>query len=314
MQGQAFYKTINSVIAELNDNCFGVGILYDMCNDKLHPWGHKNRLGDKLCFISRMHELTIRESYLRYDIQDVDGKKRSRHRKVNVFSAITDMLFDSEQYKVFAEKISGITWQFAFDGGSEDIIHFKESLNNVLEFNDILMDAIRSYDDLYNQSVKRYDNILFASKFLHFHRPEQFFMHDYDLRRGRNHFRSTNGCRIGEEIIDDKAKKFIEDICRNVLKTMYDDGVLVDEPPYSNKVEYICIMGLQYAICCYVKANGDKIEGLNQHPLTLIAAEILTHIRKIKTEEEIEVIIKKIKPEMPLSELALYCEDMVELD
>ena len=45
-----------------------------------------------------------------------------------------------------------------------------------------------------------------------------------------------------------------------------------------------------------------------------MSAEILGRIRKIKPEEEIEEIINKLKPETPLSELALFCEDAVELD
>lgn len=39
MQEQEFYKTINSVMEELRENSFGVRILYDMCSDKMHPWG-----------------------------------------------------------------------------------------------------------------------------------------------------------------------------------------------------------------------------------------------------------------------------------
>ena len=55
MKEQEFYKTINSVMEEIHENCFGVGILYDMCSDKLHPWGHKYRLGDKMVFISKLN-------------------------------------------------------------------------------------------------------------------------------------------------------------------------------------------------------------------------------------------------------------------
>ena len=314
MKEQAFYDTINSLVAELHDNCFGVGILYEMCNNKLHPWGNKFRLGDKIVFISRIHKLDIHEGYLRYDIREVEGKQISRHRKVNVFSAIVDMLLESEQFKAFVEKIEAISWQFTFDAGSEDIAHFKESLFAVLEFNDILMDAICRYDKLYDQTTNRNDNMGFSSTFLHFHRPEQFFMFNRNLSRGRIRFRSQNGCRIAEAIIDDEAKSKIEETCQRVLKAMYNDGVLTDEPLNSERVRYIRTMGLQYAICCYVRENSDKIEGLERHPLTLISAEILSHIRKIKSAEELEVIMMKLKPEMPLSEMALYCEDVAEFD
>ena len=314
MKEQEFYKTINSVMEELHDNCFGVGILYDMCNDKLHPWGHKFRLGDKMVFISRIHDFTLREDFLRYDILEIDGKQFSRHRRVNVFSAIVGMLSDSQQYKAFVEKIAAISWQFAFDGGSEDIVRFKESLFAVLEFNDILKDAIRRYDQLYDQTAKRYDKMGFASKFLHFHRPEQFFMFDRDLSLGRMRFYSQKGCRIAEAIIDDETKSKIEETCQKILKAMIEDNVLTDEPLDSEKVRYIRTMGLQYAICCYIKQNNDKINGLNLHPYTLISAEVLSHIRRIKSAEELEDIINKLKPEMPFSALALYCEDVAEFN
>ena len=314
MKEQAFYKTINSVMEELNENCFGMRILYDMCSDKLHPWGHKFRLGDKMVFISRIHELTLREDFLRYDIREINGKQLSRHRKVNVFSAIIGMLSDSQQYKAFVEKIAAIDWKFNFDGGSEDIAHFKESLFAVLEFNDILKDAIRRYDELYDQTAKRYDKMDFASKFLHFHRPEQFFMYDHDLSICRIHFYSQNGCRIAEAIIDDEAKSKIEETLQKVLKAMIADNVLTDEALNSEKVRYIRTMGLQYAICCYIKQNNNKINGLNRHPYTLISAEVLSHVRKIKSAEELEEIINKLKPEMPFSALALYCEDVAEFN
>ena len=221
---------------------------------------------------------------------------------------------ESERYKAFVEKIAATHWKFNFDGGSEDIAHFKESLFAVLEFNDILKDAICRYDELYDQSAERNDNMSFASTFLHFHRPEQFFTYDHNLSIGRIRFYSQNGCRIGEAIIGDEAKSKIEESVQKVLKAMIADNVLTDEPLHSEKIRYIRTMGLQYAICCYVKEHGDKIEGLNRHPLTLISAEILSHVRKIKTEEEIEEIVNKLKPEMPISSLALYCEDVAELD
>lgn len=314
MQEQEFYKTINSVMEELRENSFGVRILYDMCSDKMHPWGHKFRLGDKMVFISRIHELALREEHLRYDIREIDGKQISRHRRVNVFSVLIGMLSDSEQYKAFVDKIAAIDWKFNFDCGIEDILHFKESLFAVLEFNDILKSAIKNYDELYNQQRKAKDNMAFSSTFLHFHRPEQFFMFDHNLSRGRIHFYNQNGCRIAEAIIDGEAKSKIEEPVQKILKAMIADNVLTDEPLDSEKVRYIRTMGLQYAICCYIQENCGKIEGLNQHPFPLISAEILSHIRKIKSEEEIEEIIRKLKPETPLTELALYCEDAAEFD
>ena len=314
MEEQAFYKTISSIVDDLHENAFGVRILYDMCNDKRHPWGNKFRLADKLCFISRLYNHTLRDGFLIYATHEVGGRELSRHRQVNVFSSIADMLWENDKYKEFVEKISNTSWQFAYDVGSDDIAHFRESLLAVLEFNEILKGAIQRYDELYNQHHTRGDNIPFVSKFLHFHRPEQFFIYDHDIRRGRTNFRSESGCRIGRAIIDGEAKAQIEETCCNVLKSMYDDGVLVEENTWSPKVDYIRSMGLQYAICCYLTQHRDKIDGLNQHAMPLVSAEILTRIRKIKTRKEIETTVKELKPEMPIAELALYCEDEVEFE
>lgn len=317
MEEQAFYKTINSIVDDLHENAFGVRILYDMCSDRRYAWGNKSQLADKLCFISRLYQHQLRECFLKFAIHEVDGKECSRHRQINVFSSIADMLWESESYKAFVEKVSTMHWQFDYDAGDDDLNRLKESLFAVLEFNDILKAAIERYDELYNQQTSRRDNIPFASKFLHFHRSEQFFIYDHDIRKGRTNFRAESGCRIGSAIIDNAAKAEISSFKNQVLKFMYENEVLTDEPSVTPKIEYLVAMALQYAICCYIRANYDKVDRMKLHELhsfPLVSAEILTRIRKIKTQDELNKIIDEIKPETPIEELALYFEDVPELD
>ena len=318
MSEQTFIDEINATIDNLNENLFGPRILYDMCNDKLHPWGNEAQLRDKLCIISRVYEHTLREGFIHFAERKVDGKKYARHRKINVFESIAKILSGNEAYIEFVEKIADMGWSFAFDGSVDDMGHFGESLFAILEFNEILSDAIIAYDVLYHQPTHdRSNNYAFASKFLHFHRPAQFFVHDRDIRNGMMHFRNKNGCRIGETIIDERAKGEVIETPRQVMWFPEAAEVLEGERPFSPKANLVLTMAHQYAFGCYIHAHGDEIDSVKlQHlpSIPLLTAALLSSMRKLKTQEEIEAIANELKPDMPIEEVISYCGDMFEFN
>ena len=318
MSEKAFIDVINETIASLNENMFGARIFYDMCDDKLHPWGNEAQLRDKLCIISRVYEHTLREGFLRFGVREVNGKKYPRHRKINVFESIAKILSESEAYHEFVAKVADMGWAFAFDRSVDDMGHFGESLFAILEFNDLLSDAIESYDELYHQPARdRRNNYEFASKFLHFHRPAQFFVCDRDIHRGMMNFRHKNGCRIGGIVVDEKAKEEMIETFRQVMWFVEAAEVLEGERPFSPKANLILSMAHQYAIGCYIHSHIDQFDTAKLHSLPSImplTSELLSSMQKLKTQEEIEAIAKELKPDMPIEEIISYCADMFEFE
>ena len=302
---KTFFDEISSAIAE-EKGSLTPKILYDMCDERLHPWGGEKQLRDKLRIICGVYGLTLRESFLCYGRTE----RMSRHRHIDAEEAIAKQLTENAAYSAFVEKIASLKWKLTFDGSAADLELFRESVSLVFELNGILSDAVTSYDRLYHQPERDRSNFYaLSARMLHLHRPDAFFPFSRAIREGLMHFLNVNGCRLGEAVLEGADKNEMRAAFYEAFLGL---GALTEgKPNLSPEWMYLSATALQYALCRYFTAHGISTEELFP---TALSAAIVEKLLKVSTAEEIERIAGLLKDDMPIEEARLYCRDAVEFE
>ncbi len=302
---KTFLEAISSAIAE-EKGALTPKILYEMCDERLHPWGEEEQLRDKLRIVCGVYGLPLRENYLCY----ARTEKGSRHRSVDVEAAIAKQLSENAEYRAFVERIASLKRNLTFDGSAADLSLFEERVRLVLELNGILCNAVASYDRLYRQPERdRSDFYALSARLLHLHRPDAFFPYGKAIREGMMHFRNVNGCRLGEAVLEGADKNEVTAAFCEAFQAL---GTLAEgKPDLSHEWMYLSATALEYALCRYFTAHGVSPEGLFP---TALSAAIVEKLQKVSTAEEIERIAEQLKDDMPIEEARLYCRDAVEFE
>ncbi len=302
---KTFLEAISSAIAE-EKGSFTSKILYDMCDERLHPWGGKGQLKDKLRIVCGVYGLNLRENYLCYASEN----GRALHRSINVEAAIADMVMGNSVYGPFVERVAAHKETYAFDGSAGDMALLQRSGRLVFELNDILCNAVTSYDKLYHQPERDRGNFYaLSARLLHLHRPDAVFPYGKAIREGMMHFRNANGCRLGEAVLEGEDKSEIKAAFYEAFAGL---GALTEgRPDLSPEWMYLSATALSYALCRYFTAHGVSFEGI--YP-TALAAAVIEKLQRVLTGEEIEKIAERIKYGTPIEEARLYCRDAVEFE
>ena len=302
---KTFFDEISSVIAEEKGSLMSQ-TLYGMCDDRLHPWGGKGQLKDKLRIVCGVYGLSLRENYLIYAAEN----GRSRHRSIDAEAAIADMVVGNPAYGPFAEEVAACREKYAFDGSAGDMALLQESVRLVFALNDLLCGAVTSLDRLCRQPERDRGNLYaLSARMLHLHRPEAVFPYGKAIREGMMHFRNVNGCRLGEAVLEGAEKSEIGAAFYEAFQAL---GALADgKSELSPEWMYLSATALQYALCRYCAAHGVSPEGLCP---TALSAAIVEKLQKVSTAEEIERIAGQLKEDMPIEEARLYCRDAVEFE
>ena len=306
MVEEALKEELELVFADLKQS-LSAQILYDMCDAKLYPWGDLRRLKEKFFLVGKVYDLTLREPFLCYGERMIEGKRRSRHRRIDLGETVAT-LAETEAFRAFTGKIAAVDRTFAFDGSADDLERFRESVLDVCELNDLFCAAVTAYDARYRQPVQdRSNNYYLASRMLHLHRPELFFSFGREIDRGRSHFHNADGCRLGRATLA-KMKREIAEVY--ITAAQVGGAVLDDLPRITPKSAYLLSAALEYAICCYLEAHGG-VPAEVRSPIAA-AAEIVARIQYVESREKIERIAAQLRTDMAEEEMRLYCRDEAE--
>lgn len=279
-------EEISSVMAE-EKGSLTPKILYEMCDERLHPWGGEKQLRDKLRIVCGVYGLTLRENFLCYDAKN----GHSRHRKIDPEAEIADMVMGNPAYGGFLKSLAAHREKYAFDGSAGDRELLLKSVRLVFELNGLLSDAVASYDRLYHQPERDRGNFYaLSARLLHLHRPEAVFPYSREIREGMMRFRNVNGCRLGESVLEGAEKSEIKAAFYEAFQAL---GVLAEgKPALSPEWMYLSATALQYALCRYFTAHCISSEEL--YP-TALAAAVVEKLQKVSTREEIERIAGRLK-------------------
>ena len=302
---KTFSDEISSAIAEEKGSLTSQ-VLYELGDERLHPWGGKGQLKEKLRIVCGVYGLTLRENYLCYGRTE----KGARHRGIDAEAAIADMVVGNSTYGPFVEKVAACKEKYVFDGNAGDMVLLQESVRLVFELNDLLHSAVTSYDRLYRQPARDRGNYYaLSAHMLHLHRPDAVFPYGKAIREGMMHFRNVNGCRLGEAVLEGADK---DEIRAAFYEAFTELGALAEgKPELSSEWMYLSATALEYALCRYLTAHGVSPDGLFP---TALSAAIVEKLQKVSTAEEIERIAEQLKYDTPIEEARLYCRDAVEFE
>ena len=287
-----FLAEIENIIQNEFNHSFGNDILYGISDDKKYPWGDKIRLADKIWLIGRSYAASPERRYIGDKIKGKDLLKLVEYRGDGTggfFIELSEIINSDPRYNDIIRRIRMLK-RLAFDKSRQDLEILQESIQIVLDFNEIIRDSAIKFDEKFNhnltEKVIHRQHVSFCSKFLHFHMPYSVFIFDHFTEEGskslinerqKNIWKLSGKIKITKTIKDifvDDYSKYNKDIKIKSYTTNLHD--------YINRYKEHCIR--EYLLCCYVKSARDN---LAQEPkyYPRMADSVCQRIQKIRIIE-----------------------------
>ena len=244
---------LSTYISTYTSNSFGNQTLYDMC--AIGSITKPKELADEIWLIGRSYSASPERRFRNPSVSITPGRGTGDY-----FQHIADYITKSSTFHSILAKIKSLT-PLSFNCSASDFSNLCVSVQCVEEFNELIKEASRDYDLVYNPGLlcppTTYVNqISFCSKFLHFQNPENFFIIDHFTSEGAKQLFSTRcnkNCKLDTELINLTIRNAFSNEFENVFK-----NVTPCSTTSSDILDYKVHVQRSYALGVILKEIGKR--------------------------------------------------------
>lgn len=239
---------LKSAILHNHDNSFGNNILYDMCRsgDMLDA----NKLGDEIWLIGRSYAASPERRF-----SEREGELSRGRGTGDYFGHIAETLVKDEKYIKLCDNIQNIL-DLNFDSSEQDYYVISSTIQCIQKLNECIKIASEKFDRSHNKDIDfqntEYKNqISFCSKFLHFQKPQSFFIIDqYTMEGAKQLF--VPACKKEVSLYTQVITKEVRESFKAKLITSL-KGANITVSQEDEVKKYILHVKRSYALGCILK-------------------------------------------------------------